>query len=73
MDATRSFTEIIGSNLAKFNNMRRMKKNNKIKTSMALDDPEFVQIFDQEWQYLKNEPGFKAFIYFYNEYITEKD
>jgi patatin-like phospholipase/acyl hydrolase len=25
MDATRSFTEIIGSNLAKFNNMRRMK------------------------------------------------
>jgi hypothetical protein len=40
---------------------------------MALDDPEFVQIFDQEWQYLKNEPDFKAFIYFYNEYITEKD
>jgi hypothetical protein len=40
---------------------------------MALDDPEFVQIFDQEWQYLKNEPDFKVFIYFYNEYITEKD
>jgi hypothetical protein len=73
MDATRSFTEIIGSNLAKFNNMRRMKLNYQITKPMALDDPDFVHVFDQEWEkYLKHEDDFEALIYFYNRYITNK-
>jgi predicted acylesterase/phospholipase RssA len=69
MDATRSFTEIIGGNLAKFNNIRRMKLNYQITKPMALDDPDFVRVFDREWEYLKNEDDFKAFVYFYNNYI----
>jgi predicted acylesterase/phospholipase RssA len=73
MDATRSFIETIASNLAKFNNMRRMKLNYQITKPMALDDTSFVKIFDEEWKSLKNEPDFKAFIYFYNNYITKQN
>jgi hypothetical protein len=73
MDATRSFTEIISSNLAKFNNMRRMKLNYQITEPLALDDPKFIQIFDKEWEHLKNEQDYKALVYFYDNYITEKD
>lgn len=69
MDATRSFTEIVGGNLAKFHNMRRMKLNYKIAKEMDLDDPNFVRIFDEEWANLQNGDDFKAFLYFYDKYI----
>ena len=65
MDATRSCTEIIGGNLAKFNNIRRMKLNYKIVEAMDLDDPNFVSVFDDEWKRLKNEADFKGFLHFY--------
>lgn len=69
LDATRSFTEIIGSNLAKVNDMRRMKLNYNIVKPMAIDDFSFVQVFDQEWKHLKDDYDYKAFVYFYNTYI----
>ena len=72
MDATRSLTEIIGGNLAKFDNIRRMKLNYKIVEAMELDDPTFVDVFNEEWNRLKNEPDFKAFVYFYKTQIMEK-
>ncbi len=71
MDATRSLTEIVTSNLAKFNNMRRMKFNYKLKESMELDDPKFVQKFNTEWKSLKTEEDFKALMYFYDNYIEK--
>ncbi|UJR18089.1 hypothetical protein I4U23_004989 [Adineta vaga] len=71
MDAPRSFIEIIGSNLAKFSNIRRMKLNYKMTKSMALDDGKFVGIFDKEWEVLKTEEDYKAFVYFYENYIVQ--
>ncbi|CAM2713901.1 unnamed protein product [Rotaria socialis] len=71
MDATRSFTERIGSNLANLSNLRRMKLNYKITQPMALDDTKFAEKFDKEWEYLKNEQDFKALIYFYDNYIKK--
>lgn len=72
MDATRSFTEIVGSNLSKFSNMRRMKLNYNITQPIPLDDPEFAKKFDQEWQRLKGEDDYKAFVFFYKNYIIGK-
>ncbi|CAF0927023.1 unnamed protein product [Didymodactylos carnosus] len=69
MEATRSFTEIITNNLAKFNDIKRMKFNFRIKRSMALDDPSFVYEFDKEWKILKNGEDFQTLIAFYNKYI----
>lgn len=71
MDAPRSFIETIASNLAKFNDMKRMKLNYKLTKSMDLDDGNFVQEFDAEWQTLKSKEDFKAFIYFYENFITK--
>ena len=73
MDATRSFTEVITGNLAKFNNMRRMKLNYKILEAMDLDDPNFVSVFDREWRNLKNEADYRVFCYFYENYIVRKN
>ena len=70
MDATRSLTEIVTDNLAKFNDIKRMKFNYKITESMSLDDVSFVQKFDDEWKNLKNGNDFKALIYFYDTYIN---
>jgi hypothetical protein len=72
MDATRSCTEIIANNLPKLNNIRRMKFNYRILESMNLDDPQFIQRFDQEWETLKTGDDFKALIYFYTKYINKK-
>ena len=72
MDATRSFIETIASNLAKFDNMKRMKLNYRMTKSMDLDDSCFVNRFDEEWEMLKTEEDFKAFVYFYDKYITEQ-
>ncbi|CAF0890808.1 unnamed protein product [Didymodactylos carnosus] len=69
MEATRSFTEIITNNLAKFNDIKRMKFNFRLKKSMPLDDPSFVYEFDKEWKILKNGEDFQALITFYNKYI----
>jgi predicted acylesterase/phospholipase RssA len=66
MDATRSLTEMITNNLAKFNDIKRMKFNFILSESMSLDDPNFVQTFDNEWKILKNEDDFKALVYFYD-------
>ena len=71
MDATRSFIETIASNLAKFNDTKRMKLNYQITKPMDLDDGSFVEKFDQEWETLKNEADFKAFIYFYENCIAK--
>jgi hypothetical protein len=38
MDVPRSFIEIIGSNSAKFNDLRRMELNYTMTKSMPLDD-----------------------------------
>ncbi|CAF1144515.1 unnamed protein product [Didymodactylos carnosus] len=55
MEATRSLTETITNNLAKFGNVRRMKFNFEITKYMNLDDPLFITTFDQEWdELLKN-------------------
>ena len=72
MDATRSSTEIMGNNLAKFNNIRRMKFNYRIIESMSLDDPTFIQKFNDEWESLKTGDDFKALLYFYNKYINKQ-
>jgi hypothetical protein len=72
MDATRSSTEIMANHLAKFNNIRRMKFNHRILESMSLDDPQFIQRFDQEWETLKTGDDFEALIYFYNKCINKK-
>ena len=72
MDATRSFIEIIAGNLAKFDNMRRMKLNYKILEAMNLDDPTFVNVFDKEWVRLKGEPDFKTFGHFFETYILRE-
>lgn len=70
MDATRSLTELIGSNLAKLRNVRRMKLNYKITRPMALDDRGFVEIFNREWEVLKKEDDFAALLYFYENFIN---
>ncbi len=72
MDATRSLTEVISSNLAKFDNMKRMKFNYKLTQAMSLDDANFVKQFDEEWEILKNEDDFKTLLYFYNNYIVDE-
>ncbi|CAF3348255.1 unnamed protein product [Rotaria socialis] len=73
MDATRSFIETIASNLAKFNDIRRMKLNYQITQAMNLDDGSFVNKFDEEWDTLKMEDDYKAFVYFYDTYIAKQD
>lgn len=50
MDATRSLTETVVNNLAKFSNIRRMKFNYKLEKSMDLDDPTFPSKLDDEWE-----------------------
>ncbi len=72
MDATRSITEIVTNNLAKFNDMRRMKFNYRITKSMDLDDAKFVRKFDEEWENLKDGEDFRALLYFYETYIIKK-
>jgi hypothetical protein len=73
-DATRSFTEIIGGNLAKFSDMKRMKLNYQMTESKPLDDPNFAQTFNDEWEkYLKHEPDYRALVYFYDRYIAESN
>ena len=69
LDAARSFTEIIGSNLAKVNHMKRMKLNYKITKPMTIDDFTFPKVFDREWKQLKTENDYKACVYFYNNHI----
>ncbi|CAF1504718.1 unnamed protein product [Adineta ricciae] len=59
MDATRSLTETVVNDLAKFNNIRRMKFNYKLKISMELDDPKFPAMFDDEWEKFVNSSGKK--------------
>ncbi|CAF1592221.1 unnamed protein product, partial [Didymodactylos carnosus] len=49
-EATRSFTETLANDLAKFSNLKRMKFNFKIQKYMDLDDPTFVPVFDAEWK-----------------------
>ena len=51
MDATRSSTRTFTNNLDKFDNIRRMKFNYRMKESMSLDDPHFIQ--NQEWNNLQ--------------------
>ncbi|UJR18475.1 hypothetical protein I4U23_005381 [Adineta vaga] len=72
MDATRSLTETVMNNLAKFNNIRRMKFNYKIIEPMSLDEPKFIGEFDKAWETLKTGDDFKALLYFYNKYINKK-
>jgi hypothetical protein len=48
-----------------------MKFNYKLKESMELDDPKFVQKFNTEWKSLKTEEDFKALMYFYDNYIEK--
>jgi hypothetical protein len=69
MDASRSLTEIVTNNLAKFNDIKRMKFNYKITKPMNLDDTNFVKEFDKEWEILKSGEDFKALVYFYDNYI----
>ncbi len=73
MDATRSFIETIGGNLAKFDNMKRMKLNYRMTKPIDLDDGCFVNKFDEEWEMLKTEEDFRSFVYFYDKYITEQN
>ncbi|CAF3104225.1 unnamed protein product [Rotaria sp. Silwood2] len=70
MDASRSFIETIAGNLAKFHDIRRMKLNYQITKAMALDDGNFVNKFDEEWETLKKEDDYKALVYFYDTYIA---
>ena len=56
MDATRRFIEMVAGNLAKFDNLRRMKLNYEIVEAMNLADPNFTNVFDGEWKRLKDEP-----------------
>ena len=72
MDATRSLTEIIANNLAKFHNIKRMKFNYRITQPMSLDDPTFASKFDEEWKTLKSGDDFKALLYFYENFIDLK-
>ncbi|CAF1573423.1 unnamed protein product [Rotaria sp. Silwood1] len=71
MDATRSLTEIITNNLAKFNNIKRMKFNYKIAQSMSLDDPSFVTKFDDDWKNLQKGDDYQALVYFYKKYMNK--
>lgn len=73
MDATRSFIETISSNLAKFRDIRRMKLNYQITKSIDLDDGSFITVFDDEWEHLKGEEDYKAFIYFYDTFIAKQN
>jgi hypothetical protein len=72
MDGPRSFIETVGSNMAKFNNIRRMKLNYDMTVSMSLDDGSFVKRFDTEWGKLKTEEDYRAFVYFYDNYIHKR-
>ena len=73
MDATRSMTEIFANNLAKFNNMKRMKFNYKLSESLNLDDPDFVQRFDNEWKTLQRGDDYQTLVYFYKRYINKNE
>ncbi|CAF2827590.1 unnamed protein product [Rotaria sp. Silwood2] len=69
MDSTRSLTETVMNNLAKFDNITRMKFNYKLKESMELDALDFAEKFKEDWEKLKGGPDFKALVYFYKTYI----
>ncbi|CAF0750637.1 unnamed protein product [Rotaria sordida] len=72
MDSTRSLTETVMNNLAKFDNIKRIKFNYKLKEPMELDDPNFAKVFNNEWEYLKTGDDFNALLYFYKKYIEKK-
>lgn len=72
MDATRSLTEVFANNLAKFNNMKRMKFNYRLAESLNLDDPCFVKRFDDEWKTLQKGDDYQALAYFYKRYINKE-
>ncbi|CAF1649321.1 unnamed protein product [Didymodactylos carnosus] len=77
-ETTRSFTETIANNLAKFSNLKRMKFNFKIQKYMDLDDPTFVPVFDAEWKDFKNGKkgnykDFDALIDFFEHYIYHQE
>jgi len=40
---------------------------------MPLDHGRFVHIFDKEWEKLKTEEDYKAFVYFYDNYIVKQN
>jgi len=71
MQATSSLTEVISSNIAKLNNIKRIKFNYTLTRAMSLDDADFVKRFDNEWDYLKNGEDFLALSSFYETYICE--
>jgi patatin-like phospholipase/acyl hydrolase len=72
MDATRSLTETITKNLAKLDDIKRMRFNYKLTQPLNLDDSDFPSKFDQEWETLKQGPDYKALCYFYTTYIEKK-
>lgn len=71
MQATSSLTEVISSNIAKLNNIKRIKFNYTLTRAMSLDDADFVKRFDNEWDDLKNGEDFLALSSFYETYICE--
>jgi len=72
MEATCGLTEHISSNLAKLNNIKRIKFNHKLIEPMSLDDVNFIKKFDEEWEDLKEKEDFTTLIQFYDKYILEQ-
>lgn len=73
MDSTRSLTETVMNNLAKFDNITRMKFNYNLKKSMELDDLNFPKNFDDEWKELKKGSDFDTLVYFYKKCIKKEE
>ncbi|CAF1057886.1 unnamed protein product [Adineta steineri] len=72
MDGTRSLTETITNNLAKFDSIKRIKFNYKLTESMELDDPTFAVKFNAAWDAkLKDGHDYKTLLFFYKKYIQK--
>jgi hypothetical protein len=62
----------MSNDLAKFDDIKRMKFNYKITKPMNIDDTNFIPEFDKEWKILKSGEDYKALDYFYSNYIHNK-
>jgi hypothetical protein len=57
-------------NLAQFPNMKRIKFNYQLSKPMGLDDTNFVDIFNTEWEALQDQDDFEALKTFYKKYFS---
>ncbi|CAF4111451.1 unnamed protein product, partial [Adineta steineri] len=73
MDGTRSLTETVMNDFAKFDSIKRIKFNYKLTESMEFDNPTFADKFNKAWDAdLKGGHDYRTLVFFYRNYIQKR-